>query len=167
MTGILRTGGSKMGMVRNEKGFTLFELIVVIAIIGVLMAVFFPKLEGRKMASQITAVESDMMRIYEAASTYKANKSLVSFDAVTDITVLQDAGLIAKNAGDDFKGPFNNKYTCTPTGATSLQLLVTSGTLPSKEETKTSESVCDMIKARFDKRGYTATCNGDELSVTL
>ena len=55
----------------NRKGFTLIEILVVIAIIGILASFLVPKLMGKPDEARIIKVKNDMMVIETALKMYK------------------------------------------------------------------------------------------------
>jgi prepilin-type N-terminal cleavage/methylation domain-containing protein len=77
-------------MLRREKGFTLVELMVVIAIIALLAAILFPNLIAAIQKGRVAAVVSGARNLYTLMSTYYADHGYypVKSDGTIDTTAI-------------------------------------------------------------------------------
>jgi type IV pilus assembly protein PilA len=63
---------------RNKKGFTLIELMIVIAIIAILAAIAIPQFQSYRTRGYNTAARADVKNAYTAAQAYFSDRPTVS-----------------------------------------------------------------------------------------
>jgi len=73
---------------RNEKGFTLIELMIVIAIIGILAAIAIPQFSAYRTRGYNASSEADLRNLATAEEAYYTDK--LSYDA--SLTTLATGG---------------------------------------------------------------------------
>ncbi len=69
---------------RNKKGFTLVEMLIVIVIIGILAATILPKLMGAQDRARDTGRKADLNQLHSAMQLYKID-NMSYFTASTTI----------------------------------------------------------------------------------
>jgi len=80
----------------NQKGFTLIELMIVIAIIGILAAIAIPNFISYRNKSFCSAAESDANNIAAAISDYFAVPEHVDLDTQSGVSTYYGFDLSAK-----------------------------------------------------------------------
>ncbi len=93
---------------KDERGFTLIELMIVVAIIGILAAIAIPQFSAYRDRAYISSMQADCSAIRVAEEAYYADKNV--YKATTDpATDLKDYGIVALSVGN------SAKVTCTDT----------------------------------------------------
>jgi type IV pilus assembly protein PilA len=99
----------------NNKGFTLIELMIVIAIIGILAAIAIPNFIAYRDKAYCSSAETDVQTVMGAIADYFSNP---------DNVTVSEANLgLTDGAGGDLSN--GNTYTLTGVGTNSYRVVVT------------------------------------------
>lgn len=86
---------------RNKKGFTLIELIVVIAILGILAALAIPRLIGLQDRANQKTLVANLKMIDNAQQVYAADKNVDIDDVGKEELTTGDDALVPSWPGDE------------------------------------------------------------------
>ena len=97
---------------KNQKGFSLIELLIVVAVIGIIAAIAVPNLlESKKAANEASAISS-VRTIVTAQITYSATIGNGAYAA--DLGALSGANMVDTGLGDGTKDGYAFVVAGTP-----------------------------------------------------
>lgn len=111
---IHKKGGEKMNIRRKEEGFTIIEVVLVLAIAALIFLMVFIALPGLQRSQRDTQRRSDLSRLVTAVASYQSNNKgkIPGFTGGAGVTTWDGDFKVKymKSASHEFDDPAGNGY---------------------------------------------------------
>lgn len=145
----------------DKKGFTIFELIVVIAMISILMLVLYRPMSGQEATAKIQATVNYTQNLFDACQQWRLKTGNAGFSALS-LASLNANGLWPVSMN---KNPFGGGVILSPS--------VNDGSIPAVTLNCIPAKYAGDVQANLQRRGFSVTisnalgCSGTRLEVTF